>query len=106
MLGALRDADVGRREQLLDKDNLRARLRGVAYQRLGAVGICGQVPRAGELRGGKGDVAHGLLSQHEDGQDVFRSACALQSAGVKTNVCARMPKSVLQASGPSDGWFR
>ena len=59
ILGPLGDAEIGRGEKFLDLDQLRAPGGGGADQRLGPVGIGGEIPAAGELGGGNGDLAHG-----------------------------------------------
>jgi hypothetical protein len=65
ILRMLFDAEIGGGEQLLDQHHLRALRRGLAHQRLGPVGIGGQVPAAGELGGGDGDGSHngGLIGR-------------------------------------------
>src|SRR5688572_11414245 len=57
MARVLLDAEVRRLEQLLDEDDLRATLRGVADQAFGRGDVPVDVPAAGELHGRNRDLA-------------------------------------------------
>ena len=54
----LRDTEIGRGELFLQQDDLRPLACGLPDGRFGPVGVLGQVPGTGELRGGESDVAH------------------------------------------------
>ena len=59
VLRVLFDAEVGGGEKLLDEDDLGTLPGRLPDQRLGTVSVCGQIPTAGELGCGDGNLAHG-----------------------------------------------
>ena len=54
------DAEIGRGEKFLQQDDLSALVSGFLHQALGAVEVFGEIPAAGHLGAGNGDVHDGF----------------------------------------------